>query len=120
MFFPLDARVVISEYSALTNAIENAGFFTTFQPIEETCGRIVCASHGGDWGMGGFSFWIAVRNGRWFIATWAPRFYEIPSAEDVVSVAIEALRNNDRKGYDINKEIKEQFSLIEVYDDDDW
>lgn len=105
---------VAKEYEALKDAVEAAGFFTTFQPIHRPGDRIVCASEGGTWSVGGCSFWCAVRQGRWFIVTWAPRIYEIPNAEDVVRVAIDVLTNNDRRCYDINDEIKARFALKEV------
>jgi hypothetical protein len=112
----LKGLAVVEEYQDLKEAIEAAGFFTTFQPIDELGDRIVCASEGGDWGMGGRSFWCAVRQGRWFIATWTPRLYEIPHAADVAQLAIDVLTNNENN-FDINPEIKTRFGLVEIADE---
>lgn len=108
---------MIDEYNSLKEAIEAAGYFTTFQPIEEPGDRIVCASLRGEWGLGGRSFWVAVRKSRWFIATWVPYIYEIPNTEDVPQLVLEVLTNNDSRCYDINAEIQERFGLLEVTDD---
>ena len=108
---------MIEAYKPLKDAVEAAGFFTTFQPINRPGDRIVCASEGGTWGLGGRSFWCAVRQGRWFIATWTPHIYEIPDATDVAQLATDVLTNNDRLGYDIDAEIKARFGLVEMADE---
>lgn len=104
----------VKENKTLKAAVEAGGFFTTFQPINELGDRIVCASEGGTWGMGGRSFWCAARQGRWFIATWTPRIYEIPNRDDVASVAIDVLTKNDARCYDIDGEIKARYGLVEL------
>ncbi len=108
----------MDEYLLLQDAVERAGFFTTFQPIKDAGDRIVCAAEGGNWGLGGRSFWLAVRQTRWFIATWTPRIYEIPNPQDVPHLAIQVLKCNDSHCYDIDADIQRQFGLIEVTDDE--
>ena len=68
--------------------------------------------------MGGRSFWIATRQGRWFLATWTPRFYEIPNWAEVSLVAIEVLASNDSMCYDVDETIQERFGLVEVEDEE--
>jgi hypothetical protein len=108
---------VFEEYAVVKSAVEAAGYFTSFQPIDTPGDRLVCASEGGDWGLGGCSFWVAIRNGRWFIATWTPHIYEIPIADDVSRLVIDVLANNHRRCYEIDRNIRERFGLTEVADD---
>jgi hypothetical protein len=109
---------VVEEYAELKRAVEAAGFFTTFQPIKKRGDRIVCASQGGSWGIGGRSFWIAMRQGRWFLATWTPRTYEIRDPAEVSLAAMEVRTSNDPRCYDVDEGIKERFGLVEVDDEE--
>lgn len=60
-------------YESVNRAIAECGFFTCFQPLSDDGGvRLVCASDGGAWGIGGISFWISFQAGEWYIASWGP------------------------------------------------
>ena len=85
-----------ADYADLKEAVEAAGFFTTFMPICEVGDRIVCASlrytEGPRRGaLGGNSFWVAKRGADWFVATWCPAIYRVCKVERLSSSSASCL-----------------------------
>lgn len=97
-------------YETLAARIESAGFFTSIQPR-----TLVCATDGGSWGIGGHSLWVMERDGRWFIATWVPRVYEIKEAVDIAELVGAALMvDTGEHLYAIREAVQRQYSLREL------
>lgn len=112
------------DYAELRNAIESAGFFTTFQPIKEPGDRMVCASHrypdGHERrGLHGNSFWIAKRGLEWFAGSWTPVIYRIPDGGRVTELCLRLLRRRDGRAYfDFDEQVRRDFALIPVSDEE--
>lgn len=110
---------MIEDYSEVKNAIEAAGFFTTFAPIAELGDRMVCASRRYETGeragsLGGNSFWIAKRGNDWFIATWSGLAYRAPSQQQLVALCLEMLSRETSRAFwdsDIDKDTRARFEL---------
>jgi hypothetical protein len=108
------------DYADLKEAVEAAGFFTTFMPILEVGDRIVCASRSYTsgpraGGLGGNSFWVAKRGSDWFIATWAPIIYRLQKTEVVAELCIHLLRRAPGAAYcAFDEHVRSTFDLIEI------
>ena len=108
------------DYADLQKAIEAAGFFTTFQPIEKAGDRIVCASHqfpdGHERpGLCGNSFWVALRGVDWYVASWAPRIYRLQAAERVNALCLHLLSREAGGAYwDFDEHIRQAYGLVEI------
>ncbi len=112
-----------ADYADLKEAVEAAGFFTTFMPICEVGDRIVCASlrytEGPRRGaLGGNSFWVARRGADWFVATWCPAIYRVCKVERLVELCILLLRREDHpRAYGgIDELVRTEFGLVEIAD----
>ena len=101
-------------YHAIESTVRDAGFHCDFRSTEATGPRLVCATDGGDWGLGGTSFWVAQREDRWFISTWAPRIYEIPHRFEPGEVVVAALDATGVDCYDVPDGVKAEFQLSEI------
>ena len=114
-----------AEYAGLKQAVETAGFFTTFMPIRGVGDRIVCASRQYTTGprsgsLGGKSFWVAKRGCDWFIATWAPVIYRIREVERLSELCIRLLGNDDGRGAYCRFDdcVAAEFGLVEIADEE--
>jgi len=98
------------DYSELIARLESAGLHTSLQ-----IDRLVCATHGGAWGIGGVSFWLLLKEGRWFIASWAPRVYEIPETADVFELVRDALLTTPaERSHLVDESVQRKHSLREL------
>lgn len=108
-----------SEYSSVITAVEAAGFHVTGMPLDSGGDRIVCAGQVMEYGLTGNSFWLAERNGRWFLGTWGGLLYRIPSSVSAAKVSIAWLRQQSTQTVsDIPEELKSEFSLMPADDDE--
>jgi hypothetical protein len=106
-------------YRIVDQKVRDSGFFTSMQPLCDDGGeRLVCASNGGDGGIGGVSYWISRQQGRWFIASWAPHYYAVPATADIADVVVASIRaataHPNREYFDIDGEVKRSFGLLEI------
>jgi hypothetical protein len=114
------------DYARLKQAVESAGFFSTFMPIEKVGDRIVCASHQYPEGhqrrgLHGNSFWVEKRGTDWFVASWGPVIYRVPDSDRVAELCLRLLRREPGGAYgDFDAEVRRDFALIPVsYEDFD-
>jgi hypothetical protein len=88
-------------------------------PLDGGGDRVVCAGlrrQGG--GYTGNSFWLAERNGNWFVGTWGGLLYRISGSSRASQLAIAWLKRNSAEiDSDIPSEVKSQFNLIAADDD---
>ena len=112
------------DYAKLQHAVESAGFFTTFNPIEEVGDRIVCASHQYPQGherrgLYGNSFWVAKRGADWFVAGWAPAIYRVPDSDRVAELCLRLLRREQGGAYgDFDEPVRRDFALVRISDEE--
>ena len=102
-------------YKSLDQRIHEAGFHTIASGKESD--RLICASKRFKHGLTGNSFWIAERDGRWYVGTWAPYVYEFPDAERVAEFCVTWLSHTDETCGDIEEAVKHKFQLAEVDDE---
>ena len=110
-------------YEYVNEAIVDRGLFTSFQPLRDEGGvRLVCASDGGAWGIGGVSFWISFQAEQWFIASWGPCIYRVPATASIVDLTAEAInaatRHPKRRYFDVDEEVKLRFGLVSVSEEE--
>lgn len=106
-------------YSEVERAVRARGLFTSFQPLgRHHRHKLVCASDGGDWGIGGVSFWITHIERRWYIGTWVPHVYSVPKSVGVVDVVASAITaavaHDARNYYTVDAAVVAQYGLHEV------
>lgn len=106
---------IVEPYVTTKARIEARGRFAIFRAETQD---LVCASkkHPPGWGYGGRSFWIwhCRMNGRWYLGTWDPKYFLIPTVSDPVDVSIALLEcDNERM-----TEVMERFGLTAVSDED--
>ena len=103
-------------FDIIKSAVEDAGFYTSHDVDGR---RLICASMKraeGD-GLTGNSFWIAERNGDWFLGTWGPRFYRIPEHQRVPELCVGWLRRRPQGTVgDVDDYIRSEFGLIRLKD----
>ena len=93
----------------LRNAIRTAGFHVDIQDD-----RLVCATRGGKWGLGGNSLWVTKKSDRWYIGTWTPRIYCIPPDCNLEDVIRTVLSTDHAALYKIPQEIVDRYRLVEI------
>ena len=62
-------RMDLLTYDDVRDAVEDAGYFTTFTPDLVMGPRLVLASQRRPYGLTGNSFWVAERGGNWYLVT---------------------------------------------------
>jgi hypothetical protein len=108
-------------YKQIQVALEGSGFFTTLRPNSDGGFNLVCSSRRhGDGALGGTSFWLlcSFETNQWYIGTWLPCCYEIPSTVDIISLCVELLNVGDSAIATLPDEIVKRYSLTEVQDAD--
>ena len=112
---------VRSEYSPIVSAVEGAGYFVTCMPLDARGDRIVCAGKRRDDGTGftGNSFWLAERNGAWFLGSWGGLLYRLVDATSTSEIAVAWLRlNSSRTAWDVPDELKLKYNLLVATDEE--
>ena len=86
---------VSERYRELARTVRAAGFYCGEQPFSKRLTRLVCATSGGDWGLGGATIWVLKRREHWFIGTWLPECYRVPHEADCAEIVIALLHLDD-------------------------
>lgn len=108
-----------SDYAELKRDVESAGYFTAFQPIKYEGDRIILASHQHSAGLGGNSFWVAVRRGSWYVATWLPVIYRLRDSSRLRDLVVKLLSREPARAHgQIEEAIASEFDLEEIADCD--
>jgi hypothetical protein len=106
------------DYTEIKEAIETAGFFTTFYPNGDEGGWIVLVSRCREGQLHGNSFRVALKAGRWFLVTWSPVFYVLPPSADLIALCLDCLRASDSPIPTVPPEIASRYQLLEVSEED--
>jgi hypothetical protein len=104
-----------AEYTALTEAVEQAGFFTTLHPLGDA---LVLASRRTEGRLRGNSFWVPLRAGHWYLATWSPAFYLVPNGADMTALCLDCLRASPEASAEVPPDIASRYQLLEVSEED--
>jgi hypothetical protein len=115
------------DYASVIEGIHKRGGFTRLRKDAFSGYNLVCASH--RIGTKGNSFWMwcsSTMPRAWFLSTWAPRCYGLPSSADVVEVSmmclslavdpITALPDSIVSEFDLTEVVWEKFEMLQKRD----
>lgn len=108
-------------YKQISSEIEKRGGFTTLRNDEYGGYSLLCASRmNDDATLGGNSFWIWFnhQSSAWFLSTWSPCHYVIPSSVDVVEVCVQCLFLSDSAMPSLPDAIIAKFNLGQLSETD--
>ena len=82
----------VEDFPVLIEAIEAAGYFTSFRPDVEG-GQLACVSNlTADGRLHGNSFLVYRRQGKWFLTTWGESIgYFVPPEQNIIDICVECL-----------------------------
>ena len=105
-------------YTEIKEAIEEAGFFTTFRPNGDEGVWIVLVSHCTEGRLHGNSFRVSLKTGRWYLVTWSPAFYLVPPNVDLTVLCLDCLRASRTPIPKIPPDIERRYQLLRVSEED--
>lgn len=109
------------DYAEIKDAVEKAGFFTSFQPYgedEDVRWMIVLVSHRTEGRLHGNSFRCSLEQGQWHLITWSPVDYLIPAGADLTSLCLECLRASKTPIPVVPADIASRYGLQELPQDE--
>jgi hypothetical protein len=110
------------DYAELKRAVEEAGCFTTFMPISQPGDRIVCASRKRADGraLTGVSFWVAKRDGRWYLGMWGGELFRFSDASVVIPLCVRFVTDEKVLGscLRVPVEVQAEVGLIELSEEE--
>ena len=92
-----------------------------YASIQITCDfhRLVVASKKDASGRGfGNSFWMTIRDGTWFLVTWAPNCYRCTSDVDILGLCRDCLASSRDAMAAVNLNIIDKYTLALLSDDE--
>jgi hypothetical protein len=78
---------------------------------------VVSSQVGAVWPNRGNSFWLSLRNATWYLSTWLPALYKVPSDQDMVALCRECMSFGSGAMYTVPEHIAHQFGLVRVDDE---
>ena len=103
------------DYAEIKEAVEEAGFFTILRPNEN---EIMLVSHRTGERLHGNSFRVSVKGSRWYLVTWSPVFYEVPSCVDLTALCLDCLRASRTPIPAVPPDIASRYQLVEVSEEE--
>jgi len=100
-------------YASLTRALDAIGL--TGQQIRSDQ-LVVSARQGVVWPDRGNSFWLSFQRGTWYLSTWLPACYRVPSDQDVVALCSACMEFGTSAMYRVPDEIAARFGLERIPD----
>lgn len=77
---------------------------------------IVSAQEGPVWPDRGNSFTLSHREGTWYLSTWTPVHYRVPTQQDLIALCSVCMATNGSAMYRVPLEIVTRFGLQEIDD----
>jgi len=102
-------------YASLTGALNAIGLTGQQMRPDQL---VVSVQRGPVWPDRGNSFWLSLQNGAWYLSTWLPACYRIPSGQDVVVVCSACMEVGASAMYRVPDEIAARFGLERIPDDE--
>src|SRR2546430_2521836 len=75
---------------------------------------VVSTQRGPVWPDRGNSFWLSYLAGTWYLGTWSPFYYRIPSGQDVLAVCSDCMESGTSAMYQVPDPIAARFGLERV------
>src|SRR5262245_12250883 len=110
----------MDEFAELESAIAAAGHHTMIRPLGDGHARLVCAQRqvstrsANGFAMGGASFWVALRGGRWFVVNWAPLYYQLADDALLVPLCLHLLGSLRETPAEFDDWTRREFGLTQV------
>jgi hypothetical protein len=104
-------------YSDLRRSVTQAAYYGLSPEEMGTWKRLIVCSKGppDHKAFGGRSFWVALVEGTWYVATWCPSYFRLPNSDDLLSLIRDQL--SDTAGtYHFSAEIKSRYGLVPLDD----
>ena len=98
-------------YERVIGALGKHSISTHFQRP----GQLVISCQSGPvWPDRGNSSWISNIGGDWYLSTWLPVCYHVPSAADIGALCVECLEHGDRAMYRVPAPLVRKYALAEI------
>jgi hypothetical protein len=102
-------------YASLSDALRASGLIGQQGRPDQL---IVSTQRGPVWPDRGNSFWLSYQGGTWFLSTWSPVCYRIPTDQDVLAVCSACMESGTSAMYRVPDEIAARFGLERISDDE--
>ena len=100
-------------YIALTEALGAVGLAAQRSRPDQL---IVSAQQGPVWPNRGNSFWLLYNQGLWYLSTWLPVCYRVPTNKDIVGLCLACMAVGTSAMYRVPPDIVARFQLQEIDD----
>ena len=77
---------------------------------------IVSAQQGPVWPARGNSFWLSQTQGVWYLSTWLPVCYRVPTNQDIIQLCVACMAFGTSAMYRVPPDIVARFKLQEIDD----
>ena len=104
------SRMQPDSYDAVTEALAKLGLVGVMQRREQL---VVSAQEGPVWPNRSNSFWLSRKQGTWYLSTWLPAGYKVPSDQDLVALC-SACMGGPAAMYRVPPELVQRFGLQEL------
>jgi hypothetical protein len=101
----------LESYEELTESLKRLGLMGQLQNPDQL---IVSSQAGPVWPNRGNSFWLSRKNGAWYLSTWLPVGYRVPTNQDILALCSECIAVGKSAMYRVPPEIMARFSLQEL------
>lgn len=106
------------DYTEIKEAVEKAGFFTTFHPNADEGVWIVLVSRCTEGRLHGNSFRLSLKAGHWYLVTWSPVFYLVPPGADLIALCLDCLHASRSPIPEVPPDIASRYQLLDVSEED--
>jgi hypothetical protein len=100
-------------YAPVIESLRQQSVNSYFQTVEQL---VVSRQRGPARPFAGNSFWITHHDGSWYVCTWVPICYRVPSQMDVVALCVEFVDRGKCAQYDIPNDLIQRYDLFRLSD----
>ncbi len=75
---------------------------------------VVSSKQGPVWPNRGNSFWLSRKQGSWYLSTWAPVAYKVPTDQDILALCSACMSIGTSAMYEVPPELVERFNLEQL------
>lgn len=102
-------------YEFLINGLRSRGVATYFQGPEQL---VVSRQRGLVLPFSGNSFWVSFHDGPWYLCTWAPTCYRLPTEKNLVDLCVEFVDYGQSAQAEVPTQLIERFGMTELSGDE--
>ncbi len=98
-------------YDAMIQALSKLGFVGQMQNPDQL---VVSSQQGPVWPDRGNSFWLSQKQGSWYLSTWAPVAYKVPTGQDILALCSACMSIGTSAMYEVPSELVDRFGLEQL------